>query len=322
MLELSMDMEADLGIDSIKRVEILGAVQEKFPDLPPVSAEELIELRTLQQIISKFKNNETEAKSAYATDSSLDMEKKEVAPQTVKTFPVIIKPLPRPDFVDFQYPQGSIALITDDSTKRSSLLAIALQKKGVKVGMVHFGKNEMPDSGESSDGICHFNLDTFDEKTVKALMEKILAENKKIVAFIHMNPSSSASKEKLLDVSGINLEILKAVFLMARDLKIPLTEAAANTRSAFMTVTQMDGQFGLNGYSTNDPLPGGFAGLTKSLRKEWGDVFCRVIDIHPSIAPQTVIEKILDELHDADLQLTEVGYTPQGRFTIALKEEE
>ncbi|TYK64112.1 phosphopantetheine-binding protein, partial [Colwellia echini] len=28
MLELGMDMEADLGIDSIKRVEILGAVQE------------------------------------------------------------------------------------------------------------------------------------------------------------------------------------------------------------------------------------------------------------------------------------------------------
>ena len=28
MLELSMDMEADLGIDSIKRVEILGAMRD------------------------------------------------------------------------------------------------------------------------------------------------------------------------------------------------------------------------------------------------------------------------------------------------------
>ena len=28
MLELSMDMESDLGIDSIKRVEILGAMQD------------------------------------------------------------------------------------------------------------------------------------------------------------------------------------------------------------------------------------------------------------------------------------------------------
>ncbi len=33
-LELDMDMEADLGIDSIKRVEILGAMQTQFPELP------------------------------------------------------------------------------------------------------------------------------------------------------------------------------------------------------------------------------------------------------------------------------------------------
>jgi acyl carrier protein len=51
MLELSMDMEADLGIDSIKRVEILGAMQELFPDLPPVNPEQLAELRTLAQIV-------------------------------------------------------------------------------------------------------------------------------------------------------------------------------------------------------------------------------------------------------------------------------
>nr|WP_248277554.1 phosphopantetheine-binding protein [Brasilonema sp. UFV-L1] len=47
-----MDMEADLGIDSIKRVEIFGALQDQFPDAPKTSTEELTELRTLGQIIS------------------------------------------------------------------------------------------------------------------------------------------------------------------------------------------------------------------------------------------------------------------------------
>ena len=51
MLELEMDMESDLGIDSIKRVEILGAMQELYPDMPPVNPEELAELRTLAQIV-------------------------------------------------------------------------------------------------------------------------------------------------------------------------------------------------------------------------------------------------------------------------------
>ncbi|MDO9565243.1 MAG: beta-ketoacyl synthase N-terminal-like domain-containing protein, partial [Candidatus Desulfaltia sp.] len=39
MLNLDMDIEADLGIDSIKRVEILSTIEEKMPDLPSVSPE-------------------------------------------------------------------------------------------------------------------------------------------------------------------------------------------------------------------------------------------------------------------------------------------
>jgi acyl transferase domain-containing protein len=51
MLELEMDLEADLGIDSIKRVEIMGTLQESFPQLPKLSPEELAEKRTLAQIV-------------------------------------------------------------------------------------------------------------------------------------------------------------------------------------------------------------------------------------------------------------------------------
>ncbi|MCA8959937.1 MAG: acyltransferase domain-containing protein, partial [Planctomycetes bacterium] len=54
MLELDMELEADLGIDSIKRVEILSAVQERYPDLPPVAAEELGRLSTLREICAHF----------------------------------------------------------------------------------------------------------------------------------------------------------------------------------------------------------------------------------------------------------------------------
>ena len=56
MLELSMDMEADLGIDSIKRVEILGSVQDQVPQLPEVPGDELAEMRTLGQIVEHLKS--------------------------------------------------------------------------------------------------------------------------------------------------------------------------------------------------------------------------------------------------------------------------
>ncbi|MGC6494553.1 MAG: beta-ketoacyl synthase N-terminal-like domain-containing protein [Myxococcota bacterium] len=51
MLSLEMDLEADLGIDSIKRVEILSAVREREPNLPDVDAAGMTSLRTLQEIV-------------------------------------------------------------------------------------------------------------------------------------------------------------------------------------------------------------------------------------------------------------------------------
>jgi len=56
MLELNMDMEADLGIDSIKRVEILAAMESHFPELPELTQERLVELRTLEEIVEHVKS--------------------------------------------------------------------------------------------------------------------------------------------------------------------------------------------------------------------------------------------------------------------------
>ncbi|MDX2454394.1 SDR family NAD(P)-dependent oxidoreductase, partial [Desulfosarcina sp.] len=50
MLGLDMDIEADLGIDSIKRVEILSAMEERMPHLPQVTPDMLGTLKTLSQI--------------------------------------------------------------------------------------------------------------------------------------------------------------------------------------------------------------------------------------------------------------------------------
>ena len=50
MLGLEMDIEADLGIDSIKRVEILSAMEERMPNLPQVTPDMVGTLKTLGQI--------------------------------------------------------------------------------------------------------------------------------------------------------------------------------------------------------------------------------------------------------------------------------
>ncbi len=49
-LSLEMGMEADLGIDSIKRVEILSMLSKRVPGAPSVNPEKLGALRTLQDV--------------------------------------------------------------------------------------------------------------------------------------------------------------------------------------------------------------------------------------------------------------------------------
>jgi malonyl CoA-acyl carrier protein transacylase/acyl carrier protein len=51
MLELDMTLDSDLGIDSIKRVEIFSVLREKLPDAPEIEAKHLGELETLQNIV-------------------------------------------------------------------------------------------------------------------------------------------------------------------------------------------------------------------------------------------------------------------------------
>ncbi|MBN1296802.1 acyltransferase domain-containing protein, partial [bacterium] len=54
LLELTMELDADLGIDSIKRVEILSALQDRIPGLPPIGPDVMASIRTLNDIVTRL----------------------------------------------------------------------------------------------------------------------------------------------------------------------------------------------------------------------------------------------------------------------------
>src|SRR5207237_3585654 len=70
MLELDMELDADLGIDSIKRVEIFSAIQERLPQAPPVKSEHLGTLRTLRQVVN-FLSSIPEAPGSVKAQSAI-----------------------------------------------------------------------------------------------------------------------------------------------------------------------------------------------------------------------------------------------------------
>ncbi|MBE9215269.1 hypothetical protein IQ247_21835 [Plectonema cf. radiosum LEGE 06105] len=84
-------------------------------------------------------------------------------------------------------------------------------------------------------------------------------------------------------------------------------------------MTRLDGAFGLEQKINFGAIGGGLFGLTKTLTWEWGEVFCRAIDIHPEIDTQSCINHIKAELHDSNRLITEVAYGNQGRTTITVE---
>ena len=58
-----MGLDADLGIDSIKRVEILSALAERLPDAPVVGPEKVGELQTLAEVAAYLGGATTPSRS-------------------------------------------------------------------------------------------------------------------------------------------------------------------------------------------------------------------------------------------------------------------
>ena len=64
-----MQLDADLGIDSIKRVEILAALQERLPEAPVIGPEHLGTIRTLGQIAEFLGGGPASRRPSRAADA-------------------------------------------------------------------------------------------------------------------------------------------------------------------------------------------------------------------------------------------------------------
>ena len=142
-----------------------------------------------------------------------------------------------------------------------------------------------------------------------AQIASILEMHGPVAAFIHLNPPGDGALFSADDEAR-----LKHVFLLAGRLKTTLTESAQRGWAAWLTITQLDGAFGLTGKGS--PVAGGFFGLTKTLALEWPEVHCRAVDLAPDLSVERAVALILAELHDPNRRLVEVGWSAAGRVTI------
>ncbi len=309
MLELDMDMEADLGIDSIKRVEIFVVLRELYPDLFEFNLEELAEKRTIGQIVEYLQSStRSEKKKLVETQTNLD--------HNIVRGLVKLKILPSPDFWDFTLPQRYISLITDDGSPNTASLAQSLTEQGWKVVVLSFPESLVPQKSPLHKSVDRIVLANMSEEHLQLQLAQIAKQYGNIGAFIHLHPVFELNRNGGIHYSETEKAIVQHIFLIAKHLKESLNEAARYQRSCFCTVARLDGAFGLEYKENYSPISAGLFGLTKSLKWEWQRVFCRAIDLNPTIDIQQSTRHIIAELHDPNLCLSEVAYGSQGRVTL------
>ncbi|MCL1148487.1 eicosapentaenoate synthase subunit PfaA, partial [Shewanella marinintestina] len=310
MLELGMDMEADLGIDSIKRVEILGTVQDELPGLPELNPEDLAECRTLGEIVSYMNSK---LSSVAVTASATVAPAATSAEPTVELPPhseVALKKLNAADKLENCFAADASVVINDDG-HNAGVLAEKLIKQGLKVAVVRLPKGQ-PQSPLSSD-VASFELTSSDESeletSIAAVIAQIETEVGTIGGFIHLQPEANTAEQTAVNLDGQSFTHVSNAFLWAKLLQ-PKLVAASDARRCFVTVSRIDGGFG---YLNTDALKGAelnqaaLAGLTKTLSHEWPQVFCRALDIATDVDATHLADAITSELFDSNAQLPEVG---------------
>ncbi len=301
MLGLDMDLEADLGIDSIKRVEILGMLAEvNGGQTLNVAMEKLTNLKTLRGIIDCLSvatseganggpaTGDTHPSPAFRPGIQRMLVAVTDAPQLTEAAPVL---------------PGGTLILTDDGAGIASELAERLRDLGQQVALV-----------SASPGANRFHADLTDPRAVEELLARIHSQYGPVNGLIHLLPLAFP-REGESWADRLPREV-KSLFLLARGLADELQQRS-RMRAAHSCSPRRRWAvpFGTGAQGDFSPGQGGVAGLVKSLAHEWPQVLVRAVDLDPGEPANTLAAILLAELSDS-IGPIEIGYQGARRLTL------
>ena len=342
-LDLSLSLDGDLGVDSIKRVEILSALQERLPDAPIVKPEHLGTLHTLKDVADFLAGpaGPPATTKIPLIDVSENMLTKVITPQvevepsepdTVQLSGTHPPPVtdsgriapprpgkgsggvphaaPRPAAETLRQPVGPFG---GDRVDRSILQVVDLDLGAPRA--------RLPLSAGAE-----FWLVADPDPVTDAVAERLKAQGSNVTvlgwgaAGATKPPAGPLAGLVLLAPvapgpdSGLNRHAFDWLKLAAAKLR----QAGRTTGAVFATVARLDGAFGLGDLSADaDPTAGGLAGLAKTARHEWPEVNCKALDLSVACTdPAAAAAAVADEVLSAGP--TEIGIAPTHRCTLEL----
>ncbi|GAB6094907.1 hypothetical protein JCM14469_11590 [Desulfatiferula olefinivorans] len=296
MIGLDMDIESDLGIDSIKRVEIMSEFEGRVPDFPGVDTEVMGSLKTLEQILAHI-GGRTAAPSvepsAAAPAPSPTPVPDAAEPADVSRRIIIATPVDLNSSEPLDLPRGKTVYVTDDKNGLSKALVDELNRRKIPSRLI------------APNG-----------KTPDAAGLVIVSEHRKKRSGALSALTGFKKKEQgLWDAAQDHM--LRQAFELARQTGPVLLESAKQGDAFFVTITRTDGLFGFSGKPFDAPVLGGLSGLSKTAAHEWQDVSCKALDLSPSEKPsETLVASLVDEmLHRGPV---EVGFSEDRRYAFSL----
>ncbi len=293
VLEIDMDLESDLGIDSIKRVEILGALRVAYPDLSEMDSEAAGNTKTIKQLIDYFLPNNPSAVGVQVLATTQNGSHQNGSYQNGEETQTVFTPSIAQHSIQLTK-IGEIDELINCFEKGSSCLIISEQ-------------NEFQHS----------------------LTKELENNDFEVSSFLLSNPLSSWS-DQLAPYSASDIVVfclpakenqnpdtLKALLMTAKFFKKKL-DVKHNFRKAFITISQIDGKLGFSNQTTLGDTSAGAFGLIKTLNAETKYVFTKAIDIDPQMNFTKAASQINHELHDVNKNVTDIGISDEGRYTFKL----
>lgn len=220
-----------------------------------------------------------------------------------------LKFIPKVDLLVQEISALKPVVITDEGSDLTLAVKAKLESEGHTVIVIQFDAFKKNPTLKNGISISEIN-----DQNINTAIDTILAKND-IGSFIYLHPHFTFSGSNFTQHFDTERALLKATFLLAKQLQAPLNANSKTQRTAFMTVSRLDGKFGMDKRSNMSIIAGGLSGLTKCMNLEWSPVFCRAIDAKPELAAKEIADALFLELHDADVRYVDVAITENGRMT-------